>query len=156
MSFSQKQFSDTAVGLFSMIPIIGIPIANMFKSGLKSGSKMYYLSSKAAEEVMALFEKMRSVSETATAHSFAPGNLQENLLKSAKKLQDEAKRMGKVYETMNPSPSPPTTDAAPENNPFVVKAPPTSKPSQGGKRFTRRHAIRRKCRTEKQRRSKKH
>jgi hypothetical protein len=152
MSFSQKQFSDTAVGLFSMIPIIGIPIANMFKSGLKSGSKIYYLSSKATEEVMALFEKIRSVAETATAHSFAPGNLREKLLKTAKKLQEQARllvreqpslenKMGAIYPKPSAPPAaaiPPTPeiDAAPENNPFGIKE--TSPPPQRAAAFNRR------------------
>ena len=231
MSFSQKQFSDTAVGLFSMIPIVGIPIANMFKSGLKSGSKIYYLSSKATEEVMALFEKIRSVAQTATSHSFAPGNLREKLLKTAKKLQEQARllvreqpslesQVGAIYpktpappvetgEHTNPFGPAPPPSAPPAN---AVQPPPQTRPNVpqtlipasnaasvfgpgrqstvpqgttmqsnpaqtngrprrystgnafdtykrklgGGKRFTRRHAIRRKCRTVKHRPSRKH
>lgn len=232
MSFSQKQFSDTAVGLFSMIPIIGIPIANMFKSGLKSGSKVYYLSSKATEEVMALFEKVRSVARTATAHAFAPEEMREKLLNAAKKLEEQARllmpkqqsleqNVGAIYPP--PKPSAPPVETGPQTNPFgmapsappaSVAPPPSAPPAnaappqtgpnlprtliprgqtapsvygpgqnraappgtimysnpaqtngrgprsmqklQGGKRFTRRHAIIRKCRTVKHRQSKKH
>jgi len=223
MSFSQKQFSDTAVGLFSMIPIIGIPIANMFKSGLKSGSKIYFLSSKATEEVMALVGKIRSVAQTATEHSFAPGEMREKLLKTAAKLQEQARQLAnrtvplnigrsgykeiktparglnektpllnpppsappadvlqksqfeelkKLIDSYNPTPSARNTVVTPDangnfsgTNPMRVKRT-SARPNQtyssyqninlGGKRFTRRHAIRRKCLTVKHRQSRKH
>jgi len=244
MSFSQKQFSDTAVGLFSMIPIVGLPIANMFKSGVKSGSKVYYLSSKATKEVMALFEKIGSVARTATEHSFAPGDLRKQLFNTEKKLHGTGENLGKsigdVYKKLEaakqpvevgehtnpfgmapparvapppsappanavqPTPSAPPADAAPPPSarpansarpkvpqPLIRRdqtVPPVFGPGQnraatdeetkwydniaktngrgptatqkqnnrGGKRFTRRHAIRRKCRTVKHRQSRKH
>ena len=169
MSFSQREFSDTAVGLFSMSPIVGLPIANMFKSGLKSGSKVYYLSSKATEEVMALFEKIRGVAQTATAHAFAPEEMREKLLKTAGKLQEQARllmpkqqsleqNVGAIYPP--PKPSAPPVKIGPETNPFGMAVTPQQAAANaakkrandatdlavmgGGKRFTRRHAIRRK------------